>query len=92
MIWVYSAAGLVAFVIVVAIVVAAIQSVRSKDSCHVELDVPEYYGYTGKIVAHVESIDAAGAVVEKWRAMVDRSERGGEPAPAHLPITFGKKP
>ena len=92
MIWVYGAAGLVAFVIVVAVTVGAIASVKSKGSFRVELDVPEYYGYTGKITAAVDSEEDAFQLMLAWRHWIDQDEKGDEPAPAHLPITFGKKP
>lgn len=79
MIWLYGAAGLAVFIIVVAIVVASIQSVKSKGSFTVRLDVPEYYGYSGEITAHVDSMSQALATVGRWKTMIERVEKGQDP-------------
>jgi hypothetical protein len=90
--WWYAPIGLLAFIIVVAVVVAGIRSVKGAGSFRVELDVPEYYGYTGKITAAVDSEEDAFQLMLAWRRWIDQDEKGDEPAPAQLPITFGKKP
>jgi hypothetical protein len=80
-IWVYTAAGLVVFVIVLALLVGAIQSVKSKGSFAVRLDVPEYYGYSGELTARVDSMGEALMTVSRWKAMIDQHEKGDDPEP-----------
>lgn len=80
MIWLYSAAALVAFIILVATVVAAIQSVKSKGSFAIRLDVPEYYGYSGEITARLDSEEATFQLMLAWRRWIEQDQKGSEPS------------
>jgi hypothetical protein len=79
-IWAYTAAGLVALIVVAAIVVASIGSVKSKGSFAVRLDVPEYYGYAGEITARVDSEEDAYQLMLSWRGWIEQDQKGDEPA------------
>lgn len=92
MIWVYGAAGLVVIVIVASLVGAVISSAKAKGSITVELDVPEYYGYAGKITAHVDTVSQSFALVGRWKTMIDRIEKGEEPEPYDAAKHAGRLP
>lgn len=70
MIWAYGAAGLVTFVIVMAIVVAAVQSVHSKGTYRVELEAPEYFGYGGHITARFDTEKELLAFLRTYRNVI----------------------
>lgn len=92
MIWLYGAAGLVALIIVAAIVVASISSVKSKGSFVVEVDAPEYYGYTGKITARVDSKAEAFLFLAAWRGYIEQDQKGDAPEPYDAAGHAGRLP
>lgn len=81
MIWVYGAAGLVAFIVVVTVVAAAVHSVRSKGAIQVDLDAPEFNGFEGKIHARLDSTEELVGFIDLWRRMIQEPEKAfGYPA------------